>query len=155
MRNNQFSLEILDHARLMTPMLHSYFGEIYAVQREGTETPEIYNRISRVYCKANSGMLLDAKLRISKPALPEQLVEALRSTDVPFGKLLLDFGIAAKADRRVIFCQGNASAPDCRWGRRHRIVTCETGTELCDVEELLAPEAKLVAANKQFREAAV
>ena len=134
----------------MTPILKSLFGDIRAVQSNVRETSATYTRVSALYQREGSVLLLNAELEISKHALPAEIVEALRGMDVPFGQLLIDRGIEAISMDRTIFNEGNPDGPDVRWGRRHKIVDSESGCALCRVQELLVPEYQLISAHDRF-----
>ena len=82
------SFRLLDHNNLMTPCLKNYFGAIYAKQSALHITEGTYTRVSSVYQKSTSTLLLDANLTIEKAALPSELLEALLSTKNPFGSFL-------------------------------------------------------------------
>lgn len=147
---DEISIRLLDHDTLMTPYLQHYFGEIYAKQSALHTTVETYNRVSSVYQKSTSILLLDANLTIEKAALPSELLTDLVSTSIPFGKLLIDYGIEAKAHDRVLFSDKSGPHYQLRNGRRHTIIEVKTGKQLCYVEELFAPDNILMSAHQHY-----
>ena len=140
---DSFIRSILDHDRLMTPTLQGMFGEIVARQTDGVETDTTYTRISAIFTHPGNRRLLDARLEIDKSLVPDDLVEALRTTATPFGQLLRDFEIEAQSAERVLFKTLDRNTERERWGRRHSIVAQATGKRLCRIEELLLPEEDL------------
>jgi chorismate-pyruvate lyase len=152
MVSEQFSIRLLDHDRLMTPVLKRQFGDICAVQSAADESDDTYRRVAALYRREDAVLLLEAALEIPKSALPAAIFEALRTTDRPFGQLLIDRGIDGVSVGRTLFSAGAPGSPDRRWGRRHSIVELRSGQLLCRVEELLVPERHLLAARQKRKE---
>jgi hypothetical protein len=146
----ELSVRLLDHGELMTPFLRQHFGDIYARQWDVSESEGMYRRTSSIFQTASSHRILDAELDIFITRLPEEIVKSLRSTSTPFGQLLIDNGIRAEARNRKLFKQQHDDDAPVRLGRRHKIIDSKTGSTICEVVELFAPENVLITARNLF-----
>lgn len=134
------------HDGLMTPVLQSRFGPMYAVELHRSETGDRYDRVSEVRQRGTGLLLLDSRMSIRVSALPAAMLDALRNTDTPFGQLLQGAGIAARSvSREITRLAGEDGAPD-RLGRRHIIVDAATDAPICDLHEVLNHAEVLLAA---------
>ncbi len=140
---------LLNHNGLMTPHLGQVFGTVYAIQHIQEEVFGVIHRESSLYQLASDIKILDASLGLVSRSLPDAVLRALKSTQIPFGQLLIDNEIEAEISNCTLFTRDN-SAGDQILGRRHTILDSSTGEPLCHVEERLAPEHSLIKAKKFF-----
>lgn len=131
---------LLSHDGLMTPVLKRHFGRIFVNENIAIMVDSGYRRHSTVKQWASGYILLDAELEINTEVLPDALVHLLHATSKPFGELLCEFGLKVRLTDITPFRQGR------RFGRRHTMRLAETGTALCEVRELMAPERDLRSA---------
>ncbi|EEE35267.1 hypothetical protein RKLH11_3943 [Rhodobacteraceae bacterium KLH11] len=71
------------------------------------------------------------------------MIDTLRSTQIPFGSLLEEFGIETKIINRILTVTCDRTKGELRLGRQHQITNAKTAEFICDVEEILFPEAEL------------
>lgn len=145
------STRILGHDGLITPILERHFGEIEAVELDAAESRDHYVRTSTLYQRGSTQWLLDATLMIVKRQVPESLLEQLRSTSIPFEQLLMDHGVDVELEGRLSIELRDDAGQVVARGRQHEIVHRQTGERVCQVREMLAPEAELSAAQVRPR----
>lgn len=143
-RDFPISHALLAHDGLMTPVLKRAFGAVHARQTDLADAGDSLVRASTLCQTATNAPLLQARLVICKPALPDGFLDRLLAGTRPFGALLIEAGLAVRMIDHQIFRanpagENNAGA----WGRRHRMVLAGNDAPLCDVEERLEQETTL------------
>ncbi len=140
------SFALLEHDGLMTFRLAEAFGPIAARQVSIVTDADRITRNSELSQAASGALILEARLRIARDAVPAALLEDLVRGPQLFGALVVQYGIGVRFSNRQIYCVA-ASAPGAapRWGRRQSMVLTSTGRALCEVDELLVEEWRLAA----------
>ena len=135
--------KLLDHDKLMTPVLQSEFGETAA--REVCHSFEdcMLLRQSSLFQRSTGLKVLDAKLEIFIDVVPKSIIEQLATTEKLFGHPLIENVVLAETYGRRIFARAFNEGTVIRWGRRLLLRRCTDHTVLCRVEELLVSEAEL------------
>ncbi|WP_299752082.1 hypothetical protein [uncultured Tateyamaria sp.] len=136
-------LKLLDHDGLLTPKLRKHFGRIISKQTSARKSRLHYFRRSTLYQQSSCCRILEATLNISTNAVPEKLIDTLRSTQTPFGSLLEEFAIETKIINRILTVACDRTKCELRLGRQHQITNAKTAEVICHVEEVLFPEAEL------------
>ena len=147
-RDFPISHALLAHDGLMTPKLTQFFGAVHARQSDLEDAGDSLVRWSTIYQTASGAPLLQAKLVIFKPALPDGFLDCLLSGTRLFGSLVVEAGVAVRMTGHRIFRADPPADPSGEtgagaWGRRHRMLRAGNDAPLCDVEERLEPEATL------------
>lgn len=140
---DRISLELLEHDGLMTPVLISKFGPLFALQISGVQSDQSFLRQSAIFQRSSGEKILDGSLEISLAALPVGFLSRLTAGDVLFGQLLQDFSIAVSISDRSIYRIEQSGDQDVRLGRRLSMHRLDSGAFLCRVNELLVPNRVL------------
>lgn len=140
----RFSLTLLDHDGLMTPVLLAAFGRLFARQISSTYSGGWFVRRSSIFQRSTGERILDATLEISYAALPTGFLEKLTQGEELFGQLLSDFGIEVRISDKSIYSLNHDGHSGPRWGRRVSMYRQDTDDLLCQVDELLVSEALLL-----------
>jgi chorismate-pyruvate lyase len=146
----ELSHSLLGHDSLMTPFLTARFGSISARQRLMTFGESTFSRQSKLCRKSDGELILEATLLISEPSIPEAMLRQLQRDDTPFGLLLAEHGLATTIAERALYFKSNSDPTMVRWGRRHFILNADDESRICQVDELLVPEAELVRLSKSM-----
>lgn len=133
-------------ASLLTPRLETAFGTIVATDRSSSRKGNILTR--RVILRQDStGVgLVEAELEIHCDTVPDALIFDLDSSDVPFGKLLMRYGI----DSTMRALEFGVLAADGRAWRRNEIWHSDGSAMICRVYEIIAPDDVLTQAARDF-----
>jgi hypothetical protein len=123
----------------MTPVLVKAFGQLRAVQIAHDQTPTDYHRTSQIIQSDSKRLVLDATLTISKASLSIAAIDALMTTEILFGQLLLEHDIKVELVGMTIFRRS-----DDRFGRRTDMFILGTTARLAQVEETLVSDSELV-----------
>ena len=136
---DSLGFELLNHESLMTPVLVKAFGQLRAVQIAHDQTPTDYHRTSQIIQSDSKRLVLDATLTISKASLSIAAIDALMTTEILFGQLLLEHDIKVELEGMTIFRRS-----DDRFGRRTDMFILGTTARLAQVEETLVSDSELV-----------
>jgi hypothetical protein len=136
---DRYSLSLLDHDGLMTPVLQAAFGPLQAIQQSAHQEGPVFLRRSSIVRVPGGEMILSAALEIQLAALPAGFLPALLSGTTLFGQVLRDFGIPVMTRDRQVYRQDTDAGSHARWGRRLGILRAQDAALLCRVDELLAP----------------
>jgi len=145
--NLDFSYKLLKKKTLLTPDLLLNFGNIYVSKIsdiEQIETDKTYFRYTQIKQKSSNNKILDARLRIVKDELPNELIEKLHDTSVPLGQLLQDYGINVEIKNQDIFLRCEVGNGKLRMGRNRIMIDTKTNKIICYVYELFENESSLI-----------
>ncbi|WP_309665918.1 hypothetical protein [Tabrizicola sp.] len=137
------SLTLLDLDGLMSPILFSEFGRLFARQISSKRSGGAFTRRSSIFQKSTGQKILDATLEISLAALPAGFLEKLTQSEELFGQLLSDFGIKVRISDKSVYSLKQDGHSGQRWGRRLSMYRQDTDELLCRVDELLVSETLL------------
>ncbi len=135
---------------LLTPHLIMAFGDIFVIEDKNTENLEaanFYYRESSIFQTCSKTKILEASLKISKKHLPKALINDLRNTTIPFGKLLTKYKIKVDVKDHKICMHRDVANSSTRIGRSLKIYEKQSNVIIAFVRELFVPEKELSRAK--------
>ena len=121
----------------MTPLLIEKFGTIYVETIAAEEDFSLYARTSIIRQESTKQKILCAKIEVQKESVPAALIAKLKSTNIPFGQLLIDYNILVNIENLQLFEIINAKTNTPQYGRKVDIIDALTHALICRVEETL------------------